>query len=124
MRLEVDPIVARWLSLLLDRLRLVLAPLDRLEELLLLTDPLLLLFELDRFLLTFPVLRLLELDRLLFTEPLLLLFDRVRFTVPDDRFVFVLDRFTVDLLLVLEVDLDRIELDDLVWLTVLLLLVT
>lgn len=86
-----------------------MAPLDRLEELLLFTDPLLRLFELDRF---------------LFTEPLLLLFDRVRFTVPDDRLVLVLDRLTVDLLLDLLVARERIVLDDLVRLTVLLLLVT
>lgn len=88
---------------------MVLVPLDRLEELLLFTDPLL---------------RLLELDLLLFTEPLLLLFDRVRFTVPDDRLVLVLDRLTVDLLPDLVVALERIEPDDLVRLTVLLVRVT
>jgi len=100
----------------------VLAPLDRLEELLLLTDPLLRLFELDRFLFTVPLLLLLDLLR--FTEPLLLLFDRVRFTVPDDRFVFVLDRLTVDLPVDLVLALERMELDDLVLSTVLLLLLT
>lgn len=87
----------------------MLVPLDLLEELLLFTVPLLRLFELDRF---------------LFTEPLLLLFDRDRFTVPDERLVFVLDRLTVDLLLVLVLASERIALDDLVLLTVLLLLVT
>ena len=87
----------------------MLDPLDRFEELLLFTVPLLRLFELDRF---------------LFTEPLLLLFDRDRFTVPDERLVFVLDRLTVDLLLVLVLASERIALDDLVLLTVLLLLVT
>jgi hypothetical protein len=109
--------------LLFDRLRLVLAPLDRFDELLLLTDPLLRLLELDRLRLTVPLLLLLP-ERLRLTVPLLLLFDLLRFTVPDDRFVFVLDRLTVDRLFDLLVPLERIELDERVRSIALLLLVT
>ncbi|PKD45105.1 hypothetical protein CWD77_06540 [Rhodohalobacter barkolensis] len=109
--------------MLFDRFLFALDPDDRLDELLLLTVPLLLLFdELRR--LTDPLLRLFEDDLFRLTEPLLLLFERVRLTVPDDRFVFVRDRFTVLLLFDLDVALDRMELADRVLFTVLLLLFT